>query len=256
MSGFRRVAVVIPMRDESAAVAPLLSRFISAAENGRGFSRILVIDGDSSDGTPDRVRAFADRLPLEIVELGRNLGLGGALDAGLRRAIEGADAVVTMDGDGSHDPHAITSLLTRLDEGYDVIIASRFVAGGREIGVAAHRRALSHAASALLRALFPFGAVRDYSSGFRVYRVESLRKVAREGSFIREVGFACMLELLLRIRQAGGHAGEVPLVLRYDLKPSASKMDVPRTVLRTLVVIARNWRTAGSWGARPPETDA
>jgi dolichol-phosphate mannosyltransferase len=244
----RQVAIVIPMRNERAAVRPLLERFVAAAEEWPEPYRIIVVDGNSSDGTPTEVGGFRDRLPIEIVELREDVGLGGALEAGLQRALAQADVVVTMDGDDSHNPGTIPALLARLDEGYDVVVASRFAPGGEEVGVASHRKVLSHAASAVLRLLFPVGTVQDYSSGFRAYRAEALRSIARQGRIVSEAGFACMLDLLLRLRARGSRAAEVPLVLRYDLKPSESKMDVPRTVLRYLVLIVRNWRTAWPWG--------
>ena len=242
-----RLAIVIPMRDERLSVQPLFERFVDAARRWDFPYRIIVVDGKSSDGTPDEIRKFEDRLPIEVLELQENLGLGGALEAGLQGALRVADVVVTMDGDDSHDPHTIPALMARLDEGFDVVVASRFAPGGREIGVAAHRRLLSHTASGFLRLLFPVGSVQDYSSGFRAYRADGLRALAEEGRLVRESGFACMLDLLLRLRARGCRAAEVPLVLRYDLKPSASKMDVPRTVVRYLALIMRNFRTAGPW---------
>jgi dolichol-phosphate mannosyltransferase len=244
-----RLAIVIPMRDERLSVHPLFERFVSAASAWDFPYRIIVVDGKSSDGTPDEIRRFENHLPIEILELKENVGLGGALEIGLQRALSDADMVVTMDGDDSHDPHTIPALLTRLDEGYDVVVASRFAPGGKEIGVAAHRKALSHVASAVLRLLFPVGTVQDYSSGFRAYRADALRSIAVKGRVVSETGFACMLDILLRLRAQGSRAAEVPLVLRYDLKPSESKMDVPRTVLRYLVLIGRNWRTAWPWGS-------
>ena len=245
-----RLAIVIPMRDERLSVQPLFERFVAAAAHWNYPYQILVVDGQSSDGTTEEIRKFASRLPIEIIELTENIGLGGALEIGLQRALSVADVVVTMDGDDSHDPHTIPALLERLNEGYDVVVASRFAPGGKEIGVAAHRKLLSHAASGFLRTLFPVGTVQDYSSGFRAYRVEALRQLAGQGRLVREAGFACMLDLLLRLRAQGCRAAEVALVLRYDLKPSASKMDVPRTVMRYLALIARNLRTAGPRGAR------
>jgi dolichol-phosphate mannosyltransferase len=250
----RQVAIVIPMRNERMSVQPLFERFVSAACEWQEPYRIIVVDGNSSDGTPDEVRGFADRLPLEIVELGEDVGLGGALEAGLQKALTLADVVVTMDGDDSHDPRTIPALLARLEAGYDVVVASRFAPGGEEIGVARHRKVLSHVASGLLRLLFPVGTVQDYSSGFRAYRAEALRPLARQGRIVSESGFACMLDLLLRLRARGARAAEVPLVLRYDRKPSASKMDVPRTVLRYVVLIARNWRTAWPLGGLTERT--
>jgi dolichol-phosphate mannosyltransferase len=244
----RLVAIVIPMRDEGMSVRPLFDRFVDAAAEWQHPYRIIVVDGDSSDGTPDQVRGYSGRLPIEIVQLEENLGLGGALEAGLQRALTVADVVVTMDGDDSHDPHTIPALLNCLEEGYDVVVASRFAPGSREVGVAPHRKALSHVASAVLRLLFPVGTVKDYSSGFRAYRAEALRSIALQGRVVSETGFACMLDILLRLRARGSRAAEVPLVLRYDRKPSESKMDVPRTVLRYLVLIVRNGRTAWPWG--------
>lgn len=254
MKANRRLAIVIPMRNERMSVQPLFEKFLTAAEGWQSPYRIIVVDGNSSDGTLDEVRRFAGRLPIEIVELNEDVGLGGALEAGLQRALYEADVVVTMDGDDSHDPHTIPVLLARLDEGFDVVVASRFAPGGKEIGVAAHRKALSHAASTVLRFLFPVGTVQDYSSGFRAYRAEELRSIAVKGRVVSETGFACMLDILLRLRAHGSRAAEVPLVLRYDLKPSESKMDVPRTVLRYLVLIGRNWRTAWPWGSLTERT--
>lgn len=248
MNANPRLAIVIPVKDESMSVQPLFEKFVAAAPAWPDRYRIIVVDGNSSDGTPDRVRAYANRLPIELVELTEDVGLGGALEMGLERALGDADVVVTMDGDDSHDPHTIPALLARLDEGYDVVVASRFAPGGKEIGVAAHRKALSHAASAALRFLFPVGTVQDYSSGFRAYRADALRSLSRNGRIVSESGFACMLDLLLRLRAGGARAAEVPLLLRYDLKPSASKMNIPRTVLRYLVLIVQNWRTARPMG--------
>ncbi len=162
------------------------------------------------------------------------------------QAIAESDVIVTMDGDDSHDPSTIGAMLAKIDDGADLVIASRFEPGGEEIGVAGHRKVLSHAASGLLRALFPVGAAKDYSSGFRAYRSEALRTVGEEhGRLVEESGFSCMMELLLKLRSVGADVREVPLVLRYDLKPTESKMDIGHTVGRYLVVIGRNLPSAG-----------
>lgn len=252
-----RVVVVVPMRNEREAVGPLGEKFAAVLPRLGANPLVLVVDGQSSDGTPDLVRGWADRVPVEIVSLREDRGLGGALDAGLRRALEaGAGTVVTMDGDDSHDPATIPSLLDRLAEGADVVVASRFAPGGREVGVAVHRRLLSHGAGRFLRTLFPTGEVRDYSSGFRAYRASALERVQDAyGSIVDERGFTCMLELLLRLRSVDARAAEVPLVLRYDLKRSESKMSVGRTILRTLRVAARH-RLPGSRRARPSPSRA
>jgi dolichol-phosphate mannosyltransferase len=146
-----------------------------------------------------------------------------------------------MDGDNSHDPGLIVDMLDRIRAGSDVVVASRFAPGGAEIGVAPHRRLLSHAASRFLRTVLPFPPVRDYSSGFRAYRAKTLVGIRSNGQrFVDESGFACMLELLLELRANGARPDEVPLVLRYDHKASDSKMEVLPTVMRYLSLVSRH----------------
>lgn len=237
--------IVVPVRNEQESISPLFDKFVAASRDYPWPYRILVVDGVSTDATVPLVRSYGDRLPIEVIELQTNIGLGGALEAGLLRALADPEirAVVTMDGDDSHDPGTVLPLLRRLDEGYDLVVASRFEPGGEEVGVAGYRKLLSHGASRLLRTLFPVGTVKDYSSGFRAYRVDALRRVQqRYGRLVSEQGFSCMMELLLKLRSIGVRASEVPLQLRYDLKQSESKMDIGHTIIRYLAVIGKNLR--------------
>jgi dolichol-phosphate mannosyltransferase len=146
-----------------------------------------------------------------------------------------------MDADNSQDPALIHNMLERLNEGFDVVIASRFMPGSREVGVPALRRMLSHVSSAGLRLIVPYPGVRDYTCGFRVYRAEVLLRLIDTfgSSFVQERGFACMFELLLKLRVLGARISEVPLVLRYDLKVGISKMRIIRTMWRYSALLSR-----------------
>jgi len=235
-----RFTIVIPVRNERASIPPLFEKFGPALAEYEGSYRILVVDGFSSDGTVDSVRRYANGLPIEIVELPENLGIGGALAAGLSRALQDSDTIVTMDGDDSHDPALIPAMLRALESGHELVVASRFQDGGKEVGVSSVRRLMSHASSRLLRALVPMPGIKDYSSGFRAYRSPTLRRLRSSfGDLVEERGFSCQLELLLKLRQIGASASEVPLELRYDLKRTESKMNVPHTVVRYLVLVGR-----------------
>ena len=247
-----RLTVVIPVRNEREAIPSLFARFEHVAPQLPAGWRLLLVDGVSSDGTPAAAEGWSDRLPVRVIRLSENRGLGGALEAGLIEAMLEADVIVTMDGDDSHDPDTILSMLTKIEEGADLVIASRFEPGGEEVGVAGHRKVLSHAASGLLRTLFPVGEAKDYSSGFRAYRTAALRSVEEaHGRLVEESGFSCMMELLLKLRSVGADVREVPLVLRYDLKPTESKMNIGHTVGRYVVVIGRNLLSAGRRPAPP-----
>jgi dolichol-phosphate mannosyltransferase len=128
-----------------------------------------------------------------------------------------------------------------IEEGNDVVIASRFAPGGRSIGVPWTRALLSRGASVLFRVVHPIRGVRDYTCGYRAYRAGLLRQAfARWGrDFISEPGFTCMVDILLKLHRLGAVATEAPLVLRYERKPGKSKMDVKRTTVDALRLLVR-----------------
>ncbi len=173
-----------------------------------------------------------------------NRGLAAAVRTGLQRGLETAgpeDILITMDADNTHPPDLIPLMVARVREGADIVIASRFRPGARVVGVPWHRQLLSLGASWLYRFLFPIRGVRDYTCGFRAYRASLLREgVRRWGeALISESGFAVTVDLLLKLRPLHPRIAEVPLILRYDLKPGASKMHVARTIRQSLVLALR-----------------
>jgi dolichol-phosphate mannosyltransferase len=248
-----RVVVMLPAYNEEQDL-PLLLRRIQLALVPWADYRVLVVDDGSRDRTADIVREAALRMPVRLIQHRRNRGLGVALRTGLVAACQEGDIVVTLDADNSQDPNLIRRMVRRLEARYDVVIASRFRPGAQEVGVPFYRRCLSHVSSAGIRWLAPYHGVRDYTCGFRAYRASALRLLmAHYGSnFLREDGFACMLEILLNLRRLDARAGEVPLVLRYDMKTGASKMRVLRTMWRYAVTLTRAYRPL----QRPVRADA
>lgn len=213
--------------------------------------RILVVDDGSTDATAERVRDFQRELELfpnaavELIQHEVNQGLAEAIKTGLTTAIDTAkdrDIVLTMDADNSHLPGLIPSMVRKIEEGHDVVIASRYQPGARVVGVTAERRFLSWGASWLFRLVFPIPNVRDYTCGFRAYRAGTLRRaIAENPAFFSEQGFTCMVDILLKLRteRPAVLITEVPLLLRYDKKVGASKMDVGKTVRDTFKLMGR-----------------
>lgn len=237
------VHIVLPAYDEAENLPALLAALgETLAALGRP-ARVLLIDDGSGDGTGDIAAAFAPALPIAVLRHAQNQGLGRSLADGIGQTLAIAadgDAVVTMDADDTHPPAVIPALLAALDRGADVAIASRYVAGARLRGVPAWRRLLSRGASLLVRPLASLGGVRDVTCGFRAYRAEALRRAAdRFPPLVEADGFACMLDLLLKLRAVGGRCVEVPIDLRYDRKRGTSKLRVGRTVIETLRVLRR-----------------
>ncbi len=229
-----RFVVVLPAYNEEKDLPPLLQRIGKALPHTSFDYKVLVVDDGSSDRTAEVAVDPANECPVQLVRHPKNMGLGAAIRTGLMEAMAEEQIVITMDADNSHDPALIPAMLKKIAEGYDVVIASRFQPGGEEVGVAGHRKLLSHAAGAMMRIIVRYPNVKDYSCGYRAYTPAILRELVRcyGGNFLKENGFACMLELLLKLKNVGARASEVPLVLRYDMKSGSSKMRVGRTIAR------------------------
>ena len=202
----RRVWVVLPTYNEAENVGPMLGALVSL---GLGL-RVVVVDDDSPDGTGEIAGRFArGRADVEVVRRAGERGLGTAYFAGFRRALAaGADAVLTMDCDFSHDPAAVPALVAASGAA-DLVVGSRYVAGGRIENWGLHRKLLSAAANRFARSLLSIPA-RDCTSGFRLYRREVLEAVP--WGRVRSNGYAFLVETLyLAARREGVRVREVPI---------------------------------------------
>jgi dolichol-phosphate mannosyltransferase len=242
--------VILPAFNEAENL-PALLEAIAATGVSLGIAyTILVVDDGSQDDTANVARRFGERLPLQLISHETNRGLARTIETGIRVALRGADekdVVVTMDADNTHSPTLIPSMLREIERGADLVIASRFVAGGAEEGVPFMRRVLSRGVGVLMRARFSLQGVRDYSCGYRVYRVASLQAAvdAYGDRLIEAQGFTVMAELLVKMAPFCRGIVEVPLHLRYDLKRGGSKIRVLRTVVGYVrLLCSRRLRTA------------
>jgi dolichol-phosphate mannosyltransferase len=240
-----KVIVVLPAYNEQENLPGLLDNLAEALADASLNFEIVVVDDGSSDATPDILSQRGTQLPLRVQRHERNQGLGGTIRDGLFFAnqLAGAkDVVLTMDADETHTPGLILRMVRMIKEGHDVVIASRYQPGARVIGLSWHRRVISFFASALMRVLFPTPGLRDYTCGYRAYRGEILSKaIAQYGNrFVDQEGFQCMVDILLKLRRMPNLViGEVPLILRYDLKKGESKMRIFRTARNTLELLAK-----------------
>ena len=243
------ILIVLPAYDEAAGLPALLRSIRQVMDEGHLAYKVVAVDDGSTDGTWEAITASATEMSIVPVRHEVNRGLAEALRSGLQVAVGTAgpdDVIVTMDADNTHAPGLVMRMLGLIREGHDVVIGSRYVSGARVVGVPFHRRVLSGGASLLMRTVFPIQGVRDYTCGFRAYRASILQAAFARYSegLISQKGFSCMVDILLKLRtlEPDPIMGEVPLVLRYDLKHGMSKMRAARTVVDTLVLMGRNLR--------------
>lgn len=237
------VFVVLPAYNEKAGIARLIMSIDRSMSEASRRYRLLVVDDGSTDGTAQVVAEAMTHFPVKVLSHKVNQGLGNTIRDGLLAAIaeaEANDVIVTMDADESHTPGLILAMVRQIREGRDVVIASRFQRGSRVIGLSLGRVLLSQGASLVFRLLFPTRGVRDFTCGYRAYRADVLRAaIAHYGAtFVDQDGFQCMVDILLKLRKLPLIFGEVPLILRYDQKASRSKMNIGRTIISSLKLIA------------------
>lgn len=239
-----KVFVTLPAYNEQEALPELLERIGEAFACWNIPYEVIVVDDGSSDDTAQIVSSMSFQMPIHLVRHQTNQGLGVTIRDGLRQAVDRAgerDIIVTMDADNTHPPGLIRRMVGLIHEGCDVVIASRFQPGARVIGVPVERHFLSIGARLLFTLVAPTRGVRDYTSGYRAYKTEVIRRgFAEHGDgFVGERGFSCMADILLKLRCQKVLFGEAPLRLRYDQKGGDSKMQVVKTIWLTLKLLGR-----------------
>ena len=213
----RRVLVVIPTLNELDNLPTILDRLHAAVP----AAHVLVVDDASPDGTGRLAdeRAAADSR-VHVLHRAGKAGLGAAYVAGFRWALErDYDAVVEMDADGSHAPEQLPDLLAGLDRA-DVVLGSRWVAGGSVVDWPKRRELLSRGGNAYTRLLLRV-PVRDATGGYRVYSRRVLQALDLDG--VASQGYCFQVDLLWRALQAGFTVTEVPIRF-VERVAGASKM--------------------------------
>jgi len=211
--------LVLPTYNEADNVAA----FVEAVQAKLpGDARVLIVDDNSPDGTGEIAdRLAAERSGVEVLHRPRKEGLGPAYIAGFHRALEeGAELILEMDSDFSHDPAYLPRLLEAADRA-DLAIGSRYVPGGGVGDWTPLRRAISRGGSAYARTVLGVG-VRDLTGGFKCFRREVLETIDIDS--IRSRGYAFQVEVTYRTIRAGFRVVEVPIVFR-DRRAGSSKMN-------------------------------
>jgi dolichol-phosphate mannosyltransferase len=214
----RSVWVILPTYDEAENLEAVVGG-IRAAVPG---AHVLVVDDNSRDGTGALADAMALSDPLlHVLHRPHKDGLGRAYTAGFAHALaEAADYVVEMDADLSHDPADLPRLLDAAYAGADLVLGSRYVAGGGIENWDLQRRALSRAGCSYARRVLGV-EVRDLTGGFKCFRAAALRAI--DAASAGAQGYAFQVELTWRVLTLGLVVEEVPIRFR-ERRLGESKM--------------------------------
>jgi dolichol-phosphate mannosyltransferase len=213
-----KTIICLPTYNESENLEPMLLRLGEVLPEG---GRVLVIDDSSPDGTGELADRLASELAfVDVLHRRQKEGLGPAYLAAFRRALEdGAELILEMDADFSHNPVDVPRLLAAAEDA-DVVLGSRYVPGGRIENWSRLRRAVSSGGSFYARVLLSI-PVRDLTGGFKCYRRRVLETIDLDAITAR--GYAFQIETTYRALRAGFRVVEVPIAF-IDREAGRSKM--------------------------------
>ncbi|HYZ29586.1 MAG TPA: polyprenol monophosphomannose synthase [Thermoleophilaceae bacterium] len=212
--------LILPTYNEAENIGPIVH---AARARLREGDRIVVVDDNSPDGTGAIADELAREVPgVEVLHRPGKQGLGRAYLAGFAHALAaGADLVLEMDADFSHDPADLPRLIAAAEQGADLVLGSRYVRGGSVTDWGLLRRLVSRGGSWYARTVLGV-RVRDLTGGFKCFRRSVLEALDLDA--VHADGYGFQIELTYRAIQAGFSVVEVPIVFR-DRRVGQSKMN-------------------------------
>jgi dolichol-phosphate mannosyltransferase len=215
------VWLILPTYNEADNLEPLVRAVLPQLDGTALPHTILVVDDGSPDGTGEIADRLADELPpVRVLHRARKQGLGRAYLAGFELALDaGADLLMEMDADFSHDPRDVPRLIAAAGAA-DLVLGSRYVPGGGVENWGLSRRLLSRGGCAYARVLLGI-PVRDLTGGFKCFNRRVLQAI--DLADVRADGYAFQVELTYRAVRAGYRVAEVPILFR-ERREGASKM--------------------------------
>jgi len=250
------VWLVIPTYNEAANVERITRAAAAELDGAAGAGyRILIVDDNSPDGTGAIADVLARELDqVEVLHRAVKDGLGHAYLAGFARALEGgAELVIEMDADFSHDPKYLPELLAAAEDA-DLVLGSRYVRGGgvRDWGLV--RRMISRGGGIYARTILGVD-IDDLTGGFKCIRREVLEAIDLPS--VRAEGYVFQIEVTYRAVLAGFRVREIPIVF-HDRTRGTSKMST-RIAVEAMWLVPRLRRSAraavSSSGRRPAQAE-
>ncbi len=227
--------VIIPTYNELANAPILIERIFKHIPS----AHILIIDDGSPDKTGEKIKELQKRYPgLFLLERASKSGLGSAYRTGFTWGLErGYEVLIEMDADLSHRVRDLRKMIDakELQPNTDLVIGSRWTAGGKTENWSKSRKLLSRAANLYVRAMLGMG-IKDSTAGFRIYSSSILKKLNLEA--IKSEGYSFQIEMTRAVHKLGGKIIEVPITFR-ERENGVSKMS--KNIVREAMLLVTIW---------------
>jgi dolichol-phosphate mannosyltransferase len=216
----KMITVIIPTYNEKENIEKIITEIKKNVKD----IRILIVDDDSPDGTGKIVDRLTKKdKKIEIIHRKGKLGLGSAYIRGFKHVLKNhkdSDLIMSMDCDFSHNPKYMPSLIKKINQGYDVVLGSRYVKGGGIKNWDITRRIMSRGANLLARIILNI-KINDVTGAFRCYKREVLNNINLNK--IKSNGYSFLEELLYYCKKKNYKIGETPIIF-VDRKEGVSKL--------------------------------
>lgn len=249
-----KIIILLPAYNEEKSISKLIPKIDKLLKSKNFKYRIIICNDGSNDRTSEVIHKFKKEYPITLINHYVNRGLGETSRDNFEKAAaisRKEDIIIRMDADNTHEPKYMIDMIEKIQKGFDIVIASRFVRSKSQRGVSAHRTFISLGANIFMKIFFPIKNVRDYSCGYRAYSAEIIKKsiYIYGNSFIqlKGLGFTCTLEKLIKLNLLGAKITEIPFILRYDRKKSESKMIGSITTLGYLIMVIMYYWPFNGW---------
>lgn len=238
----QHAVVIIPTYNERDNISKTITALYKVFTTIKQWKMsILVVDDTSPDKTYEVVRSLQkNKTDLYLLLNKRKAGLGGAYLKGMSYAFDKlkADIVFEFDADMSHDPQKIPLFLKKIDQGYDLVLGSRYIKGGgipQDWGL--HRKFLSVVGNMMIMTTLTNFSIRDWTTGYRAIKKKVYQAVKEDLKSIEFSGYTFQIGFLYKAMKKGYRIGEVPFVFK-DRTMGKSKIG-PEYIKNTLLYIMK-----------------
>lgn len=215
------ILAIIPTYNEAENIPVLMDRLFSVFDKNKIDGSVIIIDDNSQDNTGKVAQDLNKKYPIEVVQRAGKLGLGSAYKEGFKKIKDKNDVILTMDADLSHNPDHIPEFIKRIEQGYDLVIGSRYVPGGGLTNISKSRRIISKCANFLAKIVLNI-PIRDCTSAFRCYKRKVLQDM--DLSKIKSDSYDFLEEILYACLKKGYKIVEVPIIFK-DRERGISKLN-------------------------------
>ncbi len=236
-----KIIIVVPTYNEAENVGRLIPAVFDAVKNNSNHEfHILVVDGNSPDGTGDVVRNLGSKYPnLHLLLEEKKAGIGAAYFYAFKHAMKemNADVLIEMDADFQHDPKDVLRLVAEIDNGYDYVIGSRFTKGGSIPEEWAFiRKFLSWGGSFFSKIVLGIFTINDFTTGFKASRVRGFVDKLNFDEVLSK-SFAYKIDLLYKMHKLGAKIKEIPIA--FGMRDRGDSKIERLTMLDSFLVVVK-----------------